>query len=457
VKNIEDNIPKNRKHKIVYILFLLLLIVVMGIAYYRINLNKTLSSRLEALQAAGYPTTFDELNQWYSIPIDVENAADYVIDAGFYYNEPDNKEILPVIGKAALPARTESMSEETKKIISKFLDSNQRCLESLHKTAGLKYGRYPSDFRLGNATNLPYLSEMRKYAQLLQLEAVLASENDKPDTAFDSIKSIFGVAASRGNEPIMVSQLVRISCVSLGISCIEYSLNRIDFSDEQFVEFGRLLAKIEDSNGMLSAVLGERIMAMDMLMHPNAMYFNLSAPNNPRSLFSFLPIFFLYKAVGLSESDSILLLDYTDDVIKALKLPLYQRQEAVKALDIKIDEIPKKHVLFRQFVPSFGHTITLDLKVITQLEAARTALAVQRYRLKHNKLPDSLNALVPDYLDSVPLDPFDGKELKYKKLDKGFVIYSIGEDQIDDGGKEQPRDKKQRGNSTYDITFIIEK
>jgi hypothetical protein len=457
VKNMENNIPKSRKHKIFYILFLLLLIVVMVVVYFRINLKRTLSSRLEALRAEGYPTSFDELNQWYSIPADAENAADYVIDAGFYYNEPNNKDMLPFIGKAELPARTESMSEETKKIISQFLDSNQKCLESLHKTAGLEYGRYPADFRQGNATYLPHISEIRNYIKLLHLETILAAENDKSDTAFSSIKSIFGTAGSMSKEPTIVSQLVRTSCESLGISCLEYSLNRTDFSDEQLVELGKLLAKIENSDGMISAVLGERIMTLDMIMHPNPTYFNMSFPNNSRNLLSLSPILFLYKTAGLNESDSILLLDYMDDVIKTLKLPLHKRQAAAETINIKFNEIPKKNLLFRDFAPAFGRVLIMDLGNIARLEAARTAIAVQRYRLKYNKLPDSLESLVPDYLDSVPMDPFDGKEIRYKKLDKGFVIYSIGADQIDYGGIEEPKDKNKRDGSTYDIPFIIER
>jgi hypothetical protein len=87
------------------------------------------------------------------------------------------------------------------------------------------------------------------------------------------------------------------------------------------------------------------------------------------------------------------------------------------------------------------------------LDAARVGLTVERYRLADGKLPESLNDLVPKFLESVPIDPFDGKPLKYKKLDPGFVIYSIGEDQQDDGGKERgPKREKP-----WDVTFIVER
>jgi hypothetical protein len=49
----------------------------------------------------------------------------------------------------------------------------------------------------------------------------------------------------------------------------------------------------------------------------------------------------------------------------------------------------------------------------------------------------------------VPLDPWDGKPLRYKKLDKGYVIYSVGSDRKDDGGSADP----ERG--FKDITFRV--
>ena len=70
----------------------------------------------------------------------------------------------------------------------------------------------------------------------------------------------------------------------------------------------------------------------------------------------------------------------------------------------------------------------------------------------NGRLPDSLDELVPKWLDAVPTDPFDDKPIRYKKLAKGFVTYSVGPDLKDDGGKERnPKDS----NAPYDITFIV--
>ena len=106
------------------------------------------------------------------------------------------------------------------------------------------------------------------------------------------------------------------------------------------------------------------------------------------------------------------------------------------------------------FAPAFARITELDLRTVAHLRAAQAAVAVERYRLATGVLPAALADLVPGYLDAVPTDPFDGKELRYRKLEVGFVVYSIGEDEIDNGGKE-PADKRDR--KDCDVTFIIER
>jgi hypothetical protein len=64
------------------------------------------------------------------------------------------------------------------------------------------------------------------------------------------------------------------------------------------------------------------------------------------------------------------------------------------------------------------------------------ALAIERYRRAHGgQAPPSLDVLVPDYLASVPSDPFDGKPLKYRVGTGDYTIYSVDRDRTDDGGE----------------------
>ncbi len=64
-----------------------------------------------------------------------------------------------------------------------------------------------------------------------------------------------------------------------------------------------------------------------------------------------------------------------------------------------------------------------------------TAIALRRYQLRHDRYPARLDALVPEFLPSVPRDIFDGQPLRYRlQADGQFLLYSVGEDGVDDGG-----------------------
>jgi hypothetical protein len=61
-------------------------------------------------------------------------------------------------------------------------------------------------------------------------------------------------------------------------------------------------------------------------------------------------------------------------------------------------------------------------------------LATERFRQAEGKWPASLDQLRPRFLSEVPLDPFDGKPLRYKRLEDGVIVYSVGADGTDNGG-----------------------
>lgn len=67
---------------------------------------------------------------------------------------------------------------------------------------------------------------------------------------------------------------------------------------------------------------------------------------------------------------------------------------------------------------------------------AIAAIALRRYQLDHREeIPSSLAELCPQYLSEEPLDPMDGKPLRYlPKEDRTYRLYSVGTDGVDDGG-----------------------
>jgi hypothetical protein len=85
-----------------------------------------------------------------------------------------------------------------------------------------------------------------------------------------------------------------------------------------------------------------------------------------------------------------------------------------------------------------------------QLRATIVALALERYRRQHGVWPSSLTELTPTYLKSIPTGPFDGKPLIYKRYKDGVVIYTLGADLIDYGGK-LAREQWSWSNQKHDL------
>lgn len=70
----------------------------------------------------------------------------------------------------------------------------------------------------------------------------------------------------------------------------------------------------------------------------------------------------------------------------------------------------------------------------THAHLARIAQALWAYREDRGAFPEELKALHPAYLAELPLDPFSGQRFIYRRTGEGFALYSVGENQRDDGG-----------------------
>ena len=446
---------KRRKVTVLCVLTVLPLIAIVAFVLFRVGARSKLQARIDAIRAAGYPATPAELDAWYTIPASVENGADYIVDAFSWYQKllgAADQDLAQKVYSAELPARTEPVDETTKNLIAQHISDNQRALELLHKGAAAEHSRYPVDFTAGFDALMPYLSEIRDSARLLKLEAVLHAENGEPQLATDSVICGFGLARSLAKEPMLVSQLVRIACQALAISALEQVINRTKLTDQQLAELGNCIANAEDLSDMSTGFVGERCMGISIFKEPESIGPGVVG-GMPAG-----PLLSLYRATGLADKSALLYLDFMDDYIRIFQLPLHEREKEADEIAAKVEATPKIYILLHTFMPAFSRVTTIDIRSIAQLRTGRAGLAIQRYRLAAGKLPDALADLVPTYLDAVPSDPFDGNDLRYNKIATGFVVYSIGEDRSDDGGKERPP-KRERGSkpANWDVTFTIER
>ncbi len=76
------------------------------------------------------------------------------------------------------------------------------------------------------------------------------------------------------------------------------------------------------------------------------------------------------------------------------------------------------------------------LRRVTQLRVLILKLAARAYEKEKGHPPAVPADLIPDYLPSIPGDPFDGGQLKYCVIGNSYTLYSVGRNGIDDGGSD---------------------
>jgi hypothetical protein len=408
---------------------------------------------MDAIRAAGYPVTCAELDKWYSIPNDVENAAEVILDATLYYAAPNKPELMPVVGQAERPGRTEPLSEETRQLIGQYLAQNNRALELLGKAASIEHSRYPIDLSAGFAARMPYLREIRDVARLLLLDALWHADNNEGESAVEAVVSIFGVARTLAKEPLIISQLFRFTCESIGVSAIERVVNRTELNNEQLAKLNETFAQGEDESGLLRGLVGERCVVFEALRDPGGVGPQVLGVSRSMGL-----LYGAYRTMGLTDKEASIYLDLMDGVFDALRLPEHERIKAAQTITAEWLEVPRIYVMLHMLMPPHSRMFQVSLNNVARLRTVRVGLGIERYRLANGKLPENLAELVPAYLDTVSKDPFDGQELRYKRLEKGYVVYSIGRDLSDDGGTELlPRSKRTGGKENWDVTFIVER
>ena len=116
---------------------------------------------------------------------------------------------------------------------------------------------------------------------------------------------------------------------------------------------------------------------------------------------------------GLIAQNRILLLKFLERYIEASKHDYFKVKDISREIQRERDALPKVYAFVQQFL--WVETVLKSRALmVAKYRMARSAIAVELYKLKYNKLPKALSNLVPEFLDSVSIDPFDGKPLRYK-------------------------------------------
>ena len=376
--------------------------------------------RLKALRATGYPTSFAELAAYKQLPEGVENAAEVYLEAFANFAPPVDEADVPILGTAELPSRGAALPEPMAQAVSTYLARNAECLALLREASGVAQCRYHWDFQ-AYAAGLPALGDLKSCTRLLGLAAISYADKGEAAAALAYVEDGLQLSNSLADEPGLLSHLVRVACYGMTLGHLGQVLSVGGFTDEQLRDLGGRLAGIADTLDLTEVMVTERAFMIEWCKDPSLLT-GLGGTGR------------LLKAPGIRRVGLHDCLDYMADCVEASKLPLRRRPARFTEIEKQVEELSFMHVMIEVVRPAMDRVVVLDLRFRAHLDLARAALAIERYRLARGTVPGELDELVPEYLQEVPLDPFDGQPIRYRRTESGYMLYTVLEDGQDNGG-----------------------
>ncbi|HAB15593.1 MAG TPA: hypothetical protein DCE44_03990 [Verrucomicrobiales bacterium] len=454
--------PRLRRRRWIWVVAMLVGVsVFLGVAGRR-DASET-TRRLAQLRAEGLPTTPAELDRWYAaVPAD-ENIAIPLLDAVTSLRLPANTDTnLPFVGHAATPPRGQALAEPVRSRMVALVADNRESLEGIHAALQRPRVRFPVNLSAGANTLLPHLPSLKRSAQALALEALLAADQGNSDRASRALLDGLRVGQTLRHDPVLISGLVGLACETMTTGAAEHVLSRGILSDSQLRELQSAFHRAATNQNFYASIVGEICMA-DQIRHMSASnavaWFGASAGTSMSEVIGTARLW-MYVAMGMNRRDYGVALAVLDDLRLNARRPFPERLRGAETISeatqrrLSANYLP----LASGMIAGEASTAAKDARSTAILEAAAVACAVERFRLVHtNRLPESLDSIVPEFLPVIPPDPMDGQPLRYRPLTNGYVVYSIGEDNHDSDGIEFSRRQKGQRRSDWDYTFTVER
>jgi hypothetical protein len=137
--------------------------------------------------------------------------------------------------------------------------------------------------------------------------------------------------------------------------------------------------------------------------------------------------------------DSVLLSGHISKGIELCDLPTWPQAKAQLPDLSQIMEHRVRHFVAVLLLPSLDRFANSHFRSLTDRRLAATVLAIRLFAADHDgNLPPDLDALVPQYLPSIPIDAMAPvpQPLRYLTRSSDPILYSVGDNGTDDGGSE---------------------
>jgi hypothetical protein len=297
---------------------------------------------------------------------------------------------------------------------------------------------------------------VKNAARFYMLHALASLENGQSDQALRDIQVGLKLSDSVRDEPLLMSLLVRTACNSILLQPVWQGMANRQWNEKQLAELQEELLKrtvLTDYERQLYAEGALFYNLVDTFNRNRMSIQPYMAPDDDKwdmndNIYLFCPSgWFQQTKVLHAQIYMLAMADAFKDLHRTeservFKRPLQHLCENAEQWfeDSRQNSIaramlnPTQLILYA-LVPSTINVAPKAVRSANQLNLAVLACALERYQLQNGKYPEHLTALVPQYLQKLPMDTVTGRDMIYKPTADGrFMIYSVGYDGVDNGG-----------------------
>jgi hypothetical protein len=327
-------------------------------------------------------------------------------------------------------------------------------IEELRQAGQRPCMRMPLDYASGfDATGklLPWLVNMKRCGQLLQLRILAELGNAQGERALDDVKLLLRVKDSIRDQPYLISHLVRIAMLAIALQPIHEGVVQHQWSDAQLMELERALAKLDILADFEFAMQGEKAFAIDYFEKQRITREIKSVADDSlgttkviTNSLRLMPSAYFYQNeltfAQMHRQWIVPLVDLTNRIAPPAAL-----RQAEAAVRLQMKRYSPYKVQALMLFPAISKSVTKFAHIQADVDLARVACALERYRLAHGDYPETLDALAPQFIEKLPHDIIGGppapgtgaasQPLHYRREPGGkFALYSVGWNETDDGG-----------------------
>ena len=327
---------------------------------------------------------------------------------------------------------------------------------ALQRPNAVRPHSYPPDESLVFQT-LPSIGHLRRLAQARIASMYQALAQGDADEAVAALNQTLYVAQVYTHQSLIIDQLIGRAIAAAAAGRLRQALMHHQLDATTYAQLLKTFQQRLPLGPTKIALQGERLIMLDMIQHVysddgagggrlllaeigdmvqmTGAGNSTSWPKGEGLALCNLGGFFYANRTEITETAN----DFFDQMIRLSTLSRADRRADPFDEDAVFQKLDWRYMPLNMLMPALGRAIDARDAIDCDLAGTIIMLALEQYRAQTGQYPDSLEELTPAILEEIPSDPFSADGFVYRKLadeplGKGYVLYSIGADGVDNNG-----------------------